>query len=145
MNDRFKFRVFCLERQEMLYPCRVDFFGNGLRVYLVNSILDNAGDSWTFERTFLANEVIIMQCTGLKDSEGKLIYEGDILSYRQFWWDEDDKDKIIEVKFGEFQSCGCCSTVGGVGFDLGIDFDKDDTLKIIGNIYLNKDLLDEHN
>lgn len=75
----------------------------------------------------------LMQYTGLKDKNGKEIYEGDILSIR------DGKPK--QVKWSDdIRNCGECSEVQATGFDLE-EFCNSNEREVIGNIYENPDLL----
>jgi len=71
--DRFKFRAWC--NGEMYY----DVYFDNLEVgkwedngdyEIIGDIIPNS----------MLHHAIIMQCTGLKDKHGKLIYEGDILN-----------------------------------------------------------------
>ena len=79
--------------------------------------------------------VDFMQFTGLHDKNGKEIYEGDIV--KSFFVDTDEagneiyKYYIIEVKYDEV----LCS----------YKIDKFMNLEVIGNIYENKELLNEAN
>lgn len=79
--------------------------------------------------------VDFMQFTGLHDKNGKEIYEGDIV--KSFFVDTDEagneiyKYYIIEVKYDEV----LCS----------YKIDKFMNLEVIGNIYENKELLNETN
>lgn len=79
------------------------------------------------------NRFDIMQYTGLHDENGKEIYEGDIV--KSFFIDTDEngneiyKYYIIEVKYDEV----LCS----------YKIDKFMNLEVIGNIYENKELLNE--
>ena len=73
------------------------------------------------------NEYILMQCTGLKDKNGKEIYEGDIV--KQGNW-------VGEIKWTrDFWGLG-----EGNYDDEGL-YTRNQNLEIIGNIYENPELL----
>ena len=129
MQDRFKFRVWDKEFERMLYPEGeeegIDFDGNGNLVGIDKIGLWNGGLN-----------CIPMQCTGLKDKNGKLIYEGDYLGGI---WD------------GYIGYCDCCKC-----FSLFIDDDcmacqgdvswyelveEDNKLEVIGNIWESPELV----
>lgn len=76
------------------------------------------------------NDFILMQCTGLKDKNGKLIYEGDIV--------KDDREALHYVRwvYDSWQLFPCTQN----NYTIGI---VDDEIEVIGNIYENKELLNE--
>lgn len=75
----------------------------------------------------------LMQFTGLKDKNGKEIYEGDIIRYN--YTDNPDNPDIgeVEFKFGMF-----CLEDGAINLSHVYVVNS---LEIIGNIYENPELL----
>ena len=67
----------------------------------------------------------LMQYTGLKDKNGKEIYEGDIVN-----WTTEDVNDVVRFKDGTFMIGDVCS------FNVSVS-----NLEVIGNIYENPDLL----
>jgi len=79
------------------------------------------------------DDIILMQYTGLKDKNGKEIYEGDIVKYCEEYIQED----LIKWSNGIIEYGGSGFKIDGKG---ELDFYGDD-IEIIGNVYQNKDLL----
>ena len=67
------------------------------------------------------------QCTGLKDKNGKLIYEGDIVREVNITGRDEEYIKEVEWKNG--------------GFNIYANFDF--SIEVLGNIYENKELLED--
>ena len=92
MNDRFRFRVWDIKRRAMLY----DTYYENMYLNIDEGYLyKEDGPSNMPYTTSIDDDYILMQCTGLKDKNGKLIYEGDILRREEngwcarVWWDND--------------------------------------------------------
>lgn len=84
-------------------------------------------------------DYVLMQYTGLKDKNGKEIYEGDIL--KDIWGNIEKVNHIISWE-------GDGHPMSGFVFDYeSIGFDRADTLncEVIGNIYEHPELLEGKN
>ena len=95
----------------------------------------------------------LMQYSGLKDKNGKEIYEGDIVEVR----DNDFLDiKYLEIRWNEryarycswSERIGCQRFLYSFGIiPIGLDKDKSEIdtreLRIVGNIYENPELMKE--
>ena len=85
-------------------------------------------DTWDFP---VDEQFELMQYTGLKDKNGKEIYEGDIVAFRDR---KGELRKGFEVKWGAIMGE---QGVYGFGFDIA----NTEKVEIIGNLYENKELL----
>lgn len=140
MNKEKKFRVW--DGNKITNTIRLDF-AHGLRLISVDDLgFDMIGD----------DKCILMQYIGLKDRNGKEIYEGDIVKV----WDtnrycdcensEDNDDFICdcryiciqEVKWSIYGGYFCDEDTGDFCPPLG-SFEI--AMEVIGNIYENKELL----
>lgn len=115
MKERFKFRAWSRMHEVMHYDIEKKYFA---------SVLEN-------------DCFIVMQSTGLKDRNGKLIYEGDLLKTRF--------GLILKVYWREQSAMFWLETLDGViPFTFYAKQQLDgDLMEIIGNIYENKELLGE--
>ena len=114
MQDRFKFRAW--DNKEHYYiPDEETNFCHGMMEYW----LDKEDCPLTFE-----------QCTGLKDKNGKLIYEGDIVSVPEFYNDiPTGKTSLHKVMYKH-----AAFNIRGVNTAC---------LEVVGNIHENPELLEE--
>lgn len=83
---------------------------------------------------------VLMQCTGLKDKNGKLIYEGDILGGIYHGYIEYcDECKCFQLKVKDY---GCLACEGDLHWYELVEAEEQNELEVIGNIYENKELLE---
>ena len=136
MDDRFKFRIW--NNSEIHYN---DFVVTATGY--VGKITEEFLGKCVFNQEDLTadKECVLMQCTGLKDNNGKLIYEGDIIN---IWCLNFTKNQISEVKF--------CKERAAFTFDFKTDLGniapctmEKTEIEVIGNIYENPELLEVKN
>ena len=106
-------------------------------------IMDDDGNVWEYE---LNDKIALVQYTGLKDQNGKEIYDGDIV---RFYPQAPHSEELPNPRYGE---------MGEIFFDIGsfavrpinkkrevLEFFLNELgdWVVVGNIYENKELLDE--
>ena len=122
-----KFRAWDKELQTMLDVSLIDF---------KKSVL--IGEHWEFGETNFINfdEIELMQSTGLKDKNGKEIFEGDILKSNKYTTSVFYERGAYCVKFSRTPNTTVTMNV--------ISFIEKYKTKIIGNIYENPELLEDN-
>lgn len=123
MNDRFRFRVWDKINEEWL---NIPHLSLDVESGLLNDFFD-------YEEA-AKRRYVLEQCTGLKDKNGKLIYEGDWLKTKDgyycyvvwfdgFWWVKSLPSEAMDLEYSEFyKEC-----------------------EVIGNIHENTELLEVKN
>ena len=166
MNDRFKFRAgFTIsfydiagndvERQIILDSCfSIDNGGEGICVNeeIIQEALDiyvakdehktawdfiNANYAETDGYYFIDSVDFLDQCTGTKDKNGKLIYEGDIVKLSS------DREVVCLVVWDN-EETGFCVKYKKELYRFN-PYKKYHLIEVIGNIHENTDLLEVNN
>lgn len=137
MQDRLKFRYFNKLSNKMVEPKN---WQN------VDAIFECLKQQVCFDENIsplpydhIGNGLVFMQCTGLKDKNGKLIYEGDIVKYKDEVYDlcigRIKKDNAhYELQYYTGEKYGWFSHI------LFKQYIKN--IEVIGNIYENPKLLE---
>lgn len=140
MKDRFRYRTWYTpaypsddERPHYIYDVEQLYDG-----YTENGASELGWIS-SFGELLDNREYILEQCTSLKDKNGKLIYEGDVLKIT-----DQGIDDIVKVYWESGMYCFSISpnSANLVFSDLS---DNETTCEIVGNIHENADLLGESN
>jgi len=136
MNREIKFRVWDGEQMILLEYAGLQYF-DFEGSYALSFVVDGYSEFWGHEQyegpTKKAAKFPVMQFTGLKDKNGKDIYEGDILMYIG------TNMSSMEVKFeqGCFIGEGPFNTHPLKDYLDAADFQS---IEVIGNIYENPEL-----
>ena len=129
------FRVWDIEAEEYLpisTNCQDGLLGitaDGSRILY----LEDGEVTWFKD----GESVVIEQDTGLKDKNGKEIYEGDIVE----WTNGLGEAMLYEVYFNECRATFLLNPLANDEMIEGMSDKKTPYIKVIGNIHENKELL----
>ena len=127
MNDRFRFRAWDKSFRRMIYNIFFFWKENTITVYELHK--DGS-------KSYLPNSHIVLeQCTGLKDANGRLIYEGDILFHPYF-------EKGMVVRFNKLHLYFGMQAVHNPLIWSTLFPGVDGVFRIIGNIHEKPELLE---
>jgi len=130
--DRFKLRAW---NKKLLIMEDID--GHDL-CFVDGTIYDG---EYGIDRTDVTDNYDLMQCTGLKGKNEKLIYEGDIIKIKLF------ESKLYVVKFidGGYRLI-LCNSKKYFYIDITMLYSKEECMyEVIGNIYENFELIKGEN
>lgn len=141
MQDRFKFRFWHKPTNKM-----VDCYGFN-EDFVFGDTLDGVG---TVYNPAKFKDCILMQSTGLKDKNGKLIYEGDIFKTQEFCRGKEYYCySVIKYSDGGYYLEGSYVTSGNtlkfINYDIrniSEDLLESGLFDLVGNIYENPELLE---
>ena len=104
--------------------------------------MDKNTGVWFHEKYKAKERFALMQYTGIKDKNGKEIYEGDIIKYK-FLYDR-RLNHISPVKFLETEASFGIKDIYGNEIPL-YRITANNYFEVVGNIYENPELLEEKN
>ena len=127
-NSRFKFRVWDKQNECYAYSNNsdVDLLYIETDGNLTYGVYSNNDEDMSY---IPESEVIIEQCTGLKDINGKLIYEGDLIKI--------DADVAV-IKWSDYYARFMLESTED-NFDFETTYAEE--CEVVGNIHENKELL----
>jgi uncharacterized phage protein (TIGR01671 family) len=123
-----KFRAWNKVNQTMWYPWQI------LLPWGIMLPLDEASRYWNTTSQYIIVELELMQFTGLKDKNGKEIWEGDIVKLI-LGWNTEPIIAIVKFELGTF-----LMSYGNLGqyYTFG---EHPEIREVIGNIWENKGLI----
>lgn len=133
MNDRYLFKAKRIDTGAWVQGYITQPMQN------VTNIIKKPDESGIITEVYEVDKNTICQCTGLKDKNGKLIWENDIVEYccgytKKFY-------SVGIVEYGEF-NCSCCDGVYGWYFTNGCDIREPKRHEVIGNKFDNPELME---
>jgi hypothetical protein len=127
MKDRFKFRAWLKQEKRMVDVRQITDMES---VHYIK--FEKWNDSINCPTFAHLEDIILLQCTGLKDKNGKLIYEGDIVTSCN------GHNFFINFEYGSF---GAQHIGSNTWYSSATCSFHEKKFQVIGNVHLNPELL----
>ena len=133
-----EFRAWNKEIKKMYEVIKIDFYNEKVGYLFADPIVQCESINY-----LNFSDVELMQSTGLKDKNGKKIYEGDICRWRDLeLFNNEVLEDIFVVTWNDGKLAWYAQNEdGNFGYNL-YEYTDDRDLGVIGNIYENIDLLE---
>ena len=140
MQDRFKFRYFNKYANKMVEPTNYENVDSVFECIKQQVCFDSNISPLPYDH--IGNGLIFMQCTGLKDKNGKLIYEGDIV--------RDEHSEAVAIIEWLSYAYSLMAHIRRMDDyfpleDICFACEASTPFEVIGNIYENPELLEVSN
>ena len=155
MSDRFKFRAWSKHAKKMF---------TDVDDVCMPAVYADGSFRLEYDGVDVTGDLILMQCTGLRDKDGALIFEGDVVerlapdarSHEYTTWEENENydegvDEALEIAIPRIIACRDVVTMSrfpvfwleheGFGYE-GDDLERPDEFTVIGNIHANPELME---
>lgn len=139
MEDRYLFKAKRVDNGEWV----IGFYAYiNKKHYIYTGQLIHSGLYDIAER-FEVDPSTISRCTGLKDKNGKLIWENDIVKFDIYYYEKLENSTISQIKWCN-GLCALSLVVNDKGTRgaLGHLMDLNKEIEVIGNIFDNSELLE---
>lgn len=131
MNDRYLFKAKSLDNGEWVTGSLITCEDGTCKI--ATSCLEGKADEPILVCAYDVDRDTICQCTGLKDKNGKLIWENDIV------WDSDER-AFYEIIWNQEDMCWNVEDADGHKSEFEECYGS--TIEVNGNIFDNKELLE---
>jgi len=131
MNTRYMFRGKRVDDGEWVIG-QISHYGDSL--VIIGEIVEWDEEYTCHEWWYKVNSDTVGQCTGLKDKNGKLIFEGDILNWKNEYWGVEWVGDMCKLELSKYRN-------GKLQDAYCLNCEHEEDAVIIGNIYDNPRLL----